>query len=527
TFEMFRPPLNDVPYEDVRFTAIGTVRDAGLRGAALGFDLTGSRMAVAVDQAGAEITGDGQLGPSPVGFRWYQGFMDDGAPADLTANGTVTADFLNRFGILGRAYMTGEAPIDVRAKLAGADLISSYVKADLTSARLDMSELGWVKPAGDPASAEVDYRAMDERSTSSVNFRSSTARVDGDFTLGSDSRLLAATLREAYLRNMADVSGSISRERDESLTVTLAGKYLDISGIMPGLGAMSDEAEEDGVPLSIAASVDRLSLRPGLDLRNAKLMANSDSIGFHTLQASGLTAGGAAMEARFDASGEGPPRLNVVSDDAGFIASAVLGADFLTGGRLVMSGTMEKDGEPANIDLQITNARMREAPFLTQILSLASLRGLTDTLGGEGVMFSRIDIPLKVSDGRYVITGAKAQGPALGLTASGYINTRTAELEVDGVLVPSFGVNSALGGIPVIGDLVVGRDGEGIFSLTYSVRGTLERANVAVNPLSALAPGVIRRIFENPSDTRIPEAVPRPPDAPIPDELPPIPEETF
>lgn len=527
TFEMFRPPLNDVPYEDVRFTALGTVRDAGLRGAALGFDLTGSRLAVAVDQAGAEITGEGQLGPSPVGFRWYQGFMNDGAPADLTANGTVTADFLNRFGVLGRAYMTGEAPIDVRAQLAGADLISSQVKADLTSARLDMSELGWVKPAGDSASAEVDYRAMGERSTSSVNFRSSTARVDGDFTLGSDSRLLAATLREAYLRNMADVSGSISRERDESLTVTLAGKYLDISGVIPGLGAMGDETDEDGVPLSIAASVDRLNLRPGLDLRNAKLIAASDSIGFHTLQASGLTAGGAAMEARFDASSEGPPRLNVVSDDAGFIASAVLGTDFLTGGRLVLSGTLEKGGEPANIDLTITDARIREAPFLTQILSLASLRGLTDTLGGEGVMFSRIDIPLKVYDGRYVITGAKAQGPALGLTASGFINARTADIEVDGVLVPSFGINSALGGIPIIGDLVVGRDGEGVFSLTYSVRGTLERANVAVNPLSALAPGVIRRIFENPSDTRIPEAVARPPDAPIPDELPPIPEETF
>ena len=96
-----------------------------------------------------------------------------------------------------------------------------------------------------------------------------------------------------------------------------------------------------------------------------------------------------------------------------------------------------------------------------------------------------------------------------------------------GVLVPSFGMNSALGGIPSIGDLVVGRDGEGVFSLTYSVRGSLEKANVSVNPLSALAPGVIRRIFENPADTEIPEAQTRSDDEPIPSELPPIPEEEF
>ncbi|OYW84435.1 MAG: hypothetical protein B7Z22_10665 [Hyphomonas sp. 32-62-5] len=74
---------------------------------------------------------------------------------------------------------------------------------------------------------------------------------------------------------------------------------------------------------------------------------------------------------------------------------------------------------------------------------------------------------------------------------------------------------------------MVGRDGEGIFSLTYSVRGTLEKANVSVNPLSALAPGVIRRVFENPSDTNIPEAKARPDTEPLPPELPPLKEEEF
>ncbi|ABI78855.1 conserved hypothetical protein [Hyphomonas neptunium ATCC 15444] len=530
TFEMFRPALDDVPYEDVRFTAIGTLRNAGLKGAALGIDLSSGTIDVKVDQLGAELTGAARLGPSPVTFRWYDGFTDDGAPADLTATGTISADVLNRFGLLGRAYMTGEAPLDVTATLDGETLVSSTIGVDLTPARLDMSEIGWVKPAGDAARADVVFSQRGEMSTSSIKFVSPTARLDGDFTLGADSRLISADLREAFFRNIADVSGAVQREPGDRLTLNLRGKYLDISGLIASLGDMADAAggePEEGTPLTISAQVDRLILREGLDLRQAKLLAVTGTRGLQSLEASGLALGGAPLSAKLTAGGAAPIRIDVTSGDAGFIASAFLGADFITGGELALSGSLETADTPADLLLQLTNARMSNAPFLTQILSLASLRGLADTLTGEGVMFSRIDIPMKVQGGRYIVSGAKAQGPALGLTASGYIDMTSQAIEIDGVLVPSFGVNSALGGIPIIGDLVVGRDGEGVFSLTYSVRGTLEKANVSVNPLSALAPGVIRRIFENPSDTKIPEATPRAPDQALPQELPPLKEEEF
>ncbi|MEL6956287.1 MAG: AsmA-like C-terminal region-containing protein, partial [Pseudomonadota bacterium] len=166
--------------------------------------------------------------------------------------------------------------------------------------------------------------------------------------------------------------------------------------------------------------------------------------------------------------------------------------------------------ETTDLNIRVENARLRNAPFLTQILSLASLRGLADTLGGDGVLFSRIDLPLRSRAGRYVVQGGRASGPAMGLTVNGWVEPDAGGIAIDGVLVPSYGMNSALGGIPIIGDLFVSREGEGVFSLTYSVRGELERAQVAVNPLSAITPGVLRRIFENPTQT----------DLPLPDEIP-------
>ncbi|WP_375210106.1 YhdP family protein [Hyphomonas jannaschiana] len=527
TFEMFRPALDDVPYEDIRFTAIGSVKDAGLKDAALGFDLTDGSAKVNVDQDGMTISGFGDLGPSPVQFTWRDAFNDGDQPSLLSASSIVTPDFLNEFGVLGRAYLSGEIPIEVQAEIGEGSSIVADTALDLTESRLDLSEIGWVKARNKEAKASVHYQGLKDGYTATVVFHADDAYLDGDFTLGSDSKLVSATLRRAYLKNKADVGGTVTR-KDGALNLGLTGTYLDLSGAMPGVGVIGD-ADDAGTktPLRVTANVDTLTLRPGLDMTEAKFSMASGAAGIDTFMATGLAADGSPFEARFDTNGGQAATFHVSSGDAGFIASAFLGIDYLEGGQLEMDGTLANDNQPSKFDISITNTRLTNAPFLTQILSLASLRGLADTLGGEGVLFSRLDIPLTVAGERYVVTGAKAQGPALGLTTNGYFDSKDGKIEFDGVLVPSFGMNSALGTIPILGDLVVGRDGEGVFSLTYAIRGTMEKANVSVNPLSALAPGVIRRIFENPSDTRIPEAKPRPPDEPIPSELPPIPDEEF
>jgi hypothetical protein len=527
TFEMFRPALDDVPYEDIRFTAIGSVKDAGLKDAALGFDLTDGSAKVNVDQDGMTISGFGDLGPSPVQFTWRDAFNDGDQPSLLSASSIVTPDFLNEFGVLGRAYLSGEIPIEVQAEIGEGSSIVADTALDLTESRLDLSEIGWVKARDKEAKASVHYQGLKDGYTATVVFHADDAYLDGDFTLGGDSKLVSATLRRAYLKNKADVGGTVTR-KDGALNLGLTGTYLDLSGAMPGVGVIG-EADDAGTntPLRVTANVDTLTLRPGLDMTEAKFSMASGAAGIDTFMATGLAADGSPFEARFDTNGGQAATIHVSSGDAGFIASAFLGIDYLEGGQLELDGTLANGDQPSKFDISITNTRMINAPFLTQILSLASLRGLADTLGGEGVLFSRLDIPLTIAGERYVVTGAKAQGPALGLTTNGYYDSKSSKIEFDGVLVPSFGMNSALGTIPILGDLVVGRDGEGVFSLTYAIRGTMEKANVSVNPLSALAPGVIRRIFENPSDTRIPEAKPRPPDEPIPSELPPIPDEEF
>ena len=121
-------------------------------------------------------------------------------------------------------------------------------------------------------------------------------------------------------------------------------------------------------------------------------------------------------------------------------------------------------------------------------------------LSGDGVMFSEVNAPVKFVGGRIDLPGLRATGPAMGLTARGWIAPESSELALDGVLAPSFvGANSVLGVLPIIGDLFVSRQGEGMFAPTYSVRGTFSRARISIKPIAALTPGVLRQIFENPA----------------------------
>jgi hypothetical protein len=94
------------------------------------------------------------------------------------------------------------------------------------------------------------------------------------------------------------------------------------------------------------------------------------------------------------------------------------------------------------------------------------------------------------------IERARAVGPALALIATGDYGIEKQGLKFKGAIVPSYTINSVLGVIPILGDLLIGRKGEGVFAFTYKVGGDLIKPKVSVNLLSALAPGFLRRIVE-------------------------------
>ena len=177
--------------------------------------------------------------------------------------------------------------------------------------------------------------------------------------------------------------------------------------------------------------------------------------------------------------------------------------DELYGGALVVQGNIydeqqKVDGRPRDLNgrLIMTDYRARNVPVLASIVSLASLRGISDTLSGDGIKFEKAQGNFSFGNGRLSINKGRMHGPAVGITMQGDYDLGSGDVDIGGTVIPSYTINSFFGKIPIVGPLLSGRRGEGIIGIGYRVSGEAGKANVLVNPLSVLTPGFLRRVFE-------------------------------
>ena len=131
---------------------------------------------------------------------------------------------------------------------------------------------------------------------------------------------------------------------------------------------------------------------------------------------------------------------------------------------------------------------------MARLLALPSLTGLASTLSGTGLPFSTLRGDLVYSGSQVTIERMLAFGELLGITANGWIDIDRDRLELQGTVAPAYMINSLLGNIPVIGQLL-GGGSQGLIAANYRLSGATSHPAVAVNPLSALAPGILRQLF--------------------------------
>ncbi|MBI1361645.1 MAG: hypothetical protein GC155_15310 [Alphaproteobacteria bacterium] len=517
---VFKRPMEDVvPDDQMDFDIKGGFLDASAPDLAAGFGLVKSDVRYEVTPMQLSISGAGKFGPAPVVFDWKETYPKPGTDApsvsDLTAQAKVTPDLLNAFGVAARNFMQGEADVKLKATGSGRDFTTISADLDLTRSALEIAELGWRKKYDAAATGSLRY-GKDPKSGAAVmtgDVHADGLELVGEARIGDGNQVQSATIEHVFSRGAVDLHGALSRKSDGAYRLALNGPLFDASPWMDSFLSMSGEQKEAnaastpeqkpaGPPFELQLQADTLRLREGADLSKADVLLQLGADGPRSGHVRGTIEPGKKLDVAISPEGDAR-RIVIHSDDAGFGAKVLLKTDYLVGGSLVLDGLFKG----ANGDAKVTmaNVRLRNAPLLAQLFSLASLRGLADVLSGDGVLFTMVDAPITLSEGRIDIPGMRASGPAMGMTARGWVAPSRSELSLDGVLVPSFGVNSVLGGLPIIGDLFVSRKGEGVFAPTYSVRGTFSRARVSLNPVAAITPGVLRRIFENPTEAPPPE----------------------
>jgi AsmA-like C-terminal region len=113
-----------------------------------------------------------------------------------------------------------------------------------------------------------------------------------------------------------------------------------------------------------------------------------------------------------------------------------------------------------------------------------------------GVAFSRLRAEFTRQNGQLTIREGVVKGPTMGATIEGNIDYAGNQVRMSGTFIPVYGLNNVFGQIPIFGQLLGGGSNEGLFGMTYEVVGSPGQPVLRVNPISAMAPGVLRKIFE-------------------------------
>ena len=146
--------------------------------------------------------------------------------------------------------------------------------------------------------------------------------------------------------------------------------------------------------------------------------------------------------------------------------------------------------------LKIYDFRLKELPALTKLLTLASLQGIADILSGEGIGFEEFEMKFRNNGNLMTIDEIYAIGPAISILMSGYVE-KNELISLRGTLVPATTINNAIGSIPVLGKILVGsKTGEGVFGVSFKIKGPPKKLETTVNPIKTLTPRFITRTLE-------------------------------
>ena len=157
--------------------------------------------------------------------------------------------------------------------------------------------------------------------------------------------------------------------------------------------------------------------------------------------------------------------------------------------------SLKKNGI-SNSKLIIDNFKVKEIPSLAKLLALASLQGIADLLTGEGIRFSDFEMNFTNKNNVMTIEELYAIGPAVSILIEGYIEEDNL-ISLRGTLVPATTINRSIASIPLIGDLLIGKKvGDGVFGVSFKVKGPPKKLETTVNPIKTLTPRFITRTLE-------------------------------
>jgi hypothetical protein len=409
-------------------------------------------------------------------------------PGERTARLTLDDAARKRLGIgldeiLGGAVGAQISNIDDGSKGQHYDL-------DLRRARVVMPGLGWSKAIGVPATLTFDVKPVEGGySVENIDLGGAGFGFTGSAKLDQNYALMSADLDHFALRQGDSLAFQLTRTKT-GYGIVAHGASFDLKGVLDQIenGGDHDVTAPD---ITIDARVDRLIGFNQQAIAGARLTMASGEGYLQKLNVAG-SIGGANLSVTYSDTSDGAS-LIASSEDAGNVLRFINLYTRVDGGRLSITGQRDGADGPLAGSFELTDFNLMNEPAISQI---ATPRVGAPTVNLSHAHFDRMVAHFHKLDRRINIDDALLRGATSGATFNGRFDLAVSRMQINGTFIPAYDFSDALSHIPILGIVLTGGGSSGLFGVTFRIEGPLSGPHLLINPLSVVAPGMFRKIFE-------------------------------
>lgn len=493
TVTLAMPLKKELTKQDTIYTVSADLNNVSVDKLVMNQRLDGNNLKLVANNQGFQIKGEVKINgqSAALDYRKPAGDLD----ADVRVTATLDDASRARLGIDLGAAATGNIPLKLNGKIGTGDRDSRFgIEADLSGLRIDNLLPGWIKTPGRSSKATFNV-VRKEQSTrfDDVVIEGGGASIKGNLEIDDKGDLVSASFPTYHPSEGDRASLRAERAPDGLLKVSMRGDVFDgRSFIKASVGGSGQDKNKQRIgdfelDLKFGAvaghngeamrGVDLKLLRRGGVIRS---FAMTGKIGRDT-QVFGDIRGRAA----------GRVVMYLETADAGALFRFTDMYSKMYGGHMwVAMDPPTADSTPQEGLLNVRDFTIRGQPELQQ---LAQNQGNGPQ---GGLSFSRMRAEFTRSTGALSVRDGIVAGPTMGATIEGRIDYATNQVRASGTFLPAYGLNNIFGQIPIVGLFLGGGSNEGLIGITYEVVGTPGSPTLRVNPISAVAPGVLRKIFE-------------------------------
>ncbi|WP_169544969.1 YhdP family protein [Sneathiella aquimaris] len=501
------PLLDNLTLEKVVYEASGSFKDAYIPNVFQDINLGDGDLDVTVSTEEINVSGPAKLNgnPAQILFQAYLRGKKKGvrryevqAKLDETARQSLGADL---------DFIKGSAGASLAVDVQPSGKATGVVTLNLLETDISFDALHIHKPIGVTGLLGLQFATDGTGKTDLSNVRLSADQLElvgkGSF----DQDGLSSFAVDRLIVGESDLALNVNRVAANEYALNVSGPVLDLRPFVlkekvaeaDGISEKTEDvADEKALIWNSNIKIGTALLAGGVALKNlsGQLSAKNDVIQKGDIAARFTDEFGISFALRENKNGR---QFEFQSDHAGLLLRGLDVYDNARDGTLEVSGMINDTGENSRTTgvMSMKEVRIVKAPVLGKILTLGSLGGIVELLQNDGMTFTTVEGPFVFQDDELSTKDFRAVG-SIGITFTGSIDQKQKTIDGFGTVIPSYTLNSILGNIPILGRLLVGREGEGIFGFSYKVKGGSDNPDISVNPVSALAPGILRRMFFEP-----------------------------